>query len=104
MGVKDNKKVFIIQLMDGKSDAEILSERAKIIRKLTEAGYDTVDSYIKDDVPKGCVHGGVYYLGRSIEMLSWADYIYLCEDWDIGRGCIIEREVAQLYGIPEVIL
>lgn len=104
MGVKDNKKVFIIQLMAGRTDEEIKSERAEITHKLNRAGYDVIDSWISDDVPIGCVHGGLYYLGKSLELMSWADYIYLCDGWEKGLGCLIEREVAERYGIPEAVL
>lgn len=103
MGNKNDKKVFIVQPMLGRTDEEIKSERALIIDKLTRAGYDVIESFI-DDAPMGCVHEGVYYLGKSLEYLSWADYIYLCDGWESGRGCQVEREVAMEYEIPEVIL
>lgn len=96
-------KVFIIQLMNGKTDEEIKTERQKIERELRTYGYDIVNSFISEDAPDG-VNVPVYYLGRSIELLSYADYIYLVEGWEAGRGCRIEREVAKEYNIPEVIL
>ena len=104
MGRKDNKKVFIIQPMGGRSEDEVLRERAEIISELTKRGYDTVESYFSDGAPIGCVHESIYYLGKSIERLCWADYIYLVPGWERGRGCVIEHAVAEAYHIPEVIL
>lgn len=94
-------KVFIIQLMNGKSDEEIKRERVDAEKQLREWGYDPIQSFIKESVPEG-VYAPVYCLGRSIERLSEADYIYLCKDWEKGRGCRIEYAVAEAYGIPEV--
>lgn len=73
-------KVFIIQLMNGRTDEEVLTERRKVERELREYGYEPIDSWIRGDAPEGA-SAPVWYLGRSIEKLSEADYIYLCEGW-----------------------
>ena len=41
-------KVFIIQLMNGKTDEEIKTERRKIERELRTYGYDIVNSFISE--------------------------------------------------------
>lgn len=94
-------KVFIIQSMNGRNEEEILRERAGVERQLREWGYDPVSSYFTEDAPAG-VNAGVWYLGKSIELLSQADYIYLVDGWENGRGCRIEYEIAEAYGISEV--
>ena len=94
-------KVFIIQLMSGRSDEEVLDERKAVERQLREWGYEPIESYVEEDAPEGvCIP--VWYLARSIEKLSEADYIYLIDGWEKGRGCKIERDIAEAYGIPEV--
>ena len=96
-------KVFIIQAMNSRSDDEILSERRAIVERLREYGYEPIDSYISEDAPEWA-YAPVWYLGRSVELLSRADYIYLTPGWEAGRGCRIEQAIAEEYNIPEVIL
>lgn len=74
-------KVFIIQLMNGRSDEEVLAERRDAERRLREWGYDPIESWISEDALEG-VCAPVWYLGRSIEMLSKANYIYLIDGWE----------------------
>ena len=89
------KKVFICQPMFGKTDEEILKERYELALKLRVKGYDIIDSYIEEDNDNP-----VYLLGESIKLLSLADYIYLMPGWENGRGCRIEKQVADTYNIP----
>ena len=74
-------KVFIIQCMYGRSDEAILAERRDAERRLREWGYEPIDSYISADAPEG-VEVPIWYLGRSIEELSKANYIYLIDGWE----------------------
>ena len=41
---------------------------------------------------------GVWYLGKSLQLLSEADLVFFVNDWENYRGCAIEREVAEEYG------
>lgn len=45
-----------------------------------------------------CVNS-LWYLGKSIEFLSKADYAYFAKGWENYRGCRIEHECAVQYGI-----
>ena len=74
-------KVFIIQPMNGRSDEVIKRERAGVEKMLREWGYAPIESWISEDAPEG-VNAGVWYLGKSIELLSQADYIYLIDGWE----------------------
>ena len=89
------KKVFICQPMLGKTDEEIEKERYEITIKLKVRGYEIIDSYIEEDTDNP-----VYLLGESIKLLSTADFIYLMPGWENGRGCRIEKLVADTYNIP----
>lgn len=89
------KKVFICQPMFGKTDEEIEKERYEITIKLKVRGYEIIDSYIEEDTDNP-----VYLLGESIKLLSTADFIYLMPGWENGRGCRIEKLVADTYNIP----
>ena len=97
------KKVFISQPMRGLTDEEILEKREKIkqdIETKINEKVEFIDSFIQD-YPSNIhdIHVPVWYLGRSIQLLSQADMIYLAEDWDKARGCKIQDEVAKAYGI-----
>lgn len=97
------KKVFISQPMRGRKDEEILKEREKIkknIKDILEEDVEIIDSFLQE-YPENVhdIHIPVWYLGKSIQLLSQADMIYLGEGWDKARGCKIEYEIAKAYGI-----
>lgn len=93
------KKLFISQPMQGKSDEEILFERNEaIVRARNIAGeeIEVIDSFFQsapiDPTP-------LWYLAKSIELLSVADLVYFVDGWDKARGCLIEHECAVQYGL-----
>lgn len=53
----------------------------------------TNDSYINGDGTP------LWYLGKSIELLSTADVAYFLKGWNTARGCRIEYMCANDYGI-----
>lgn len=93
-------KLFISQPMKGRTDEEILKERERII-SMVEASYGTIqviDSFIKEEAPTG-VNASLWYLARSIKFLSEADIAYFASGWWNARGCKIEHECAEVYGV-----
>lgn len=93
------KKLFISQPMNGKTDEEILKEREHAIELAKRyLGEDVViiDSFFQsapvDAKP-------LWFLGKSIELLSTADVVYFANGWKEARGCRIEHECAKEYGI-----
>lgn len=95
------KHVFISQPINGKTDDEVFLERESAIVKILEKISEEVvvlDSFILDDAPKNS-NVGLWYLGKSIEILSEADFAYFVKGWNKARGCVIEHECAEKYGI-----
>lgn len=92
------KKLFISQPMRGKTDEEILAVRAKAIqsaeRELGEE-VEVIDSFIKGAPAEA---KPLWYLGKSLELLSTADIAYFAKGWEDARGCRIEYECAMEYG------
>lgn len=93
------KKLFISQPMNGKSDEEILRERqAALLQAVTGFGEDVelIDSFIQ-----GVPHDAkpLWFLGKSIELLSEADMVYFAPGWEHAKGCCIEHECANKYGL-----
>ena len=93
------KKVFISQPMRGKTDDEIKIERAKAIERVKEIlGHDVevIDSFFE-----GSPHDAkpLWFLGKSFELLSTADYAYFVKGWSFARGCCLEHTACIQYDI-----
>ena len=93
------KKLFISQPMKGKTNEEIEVERAKAIEEakaVLKEDVEVIDSFFKgapvDARP-------LWFLGKSIELLSQADIVYFAKDWDKYRGCKIEHMCAIEYDL-----
>lgn len=93
------KKLFISQPMNRKSDEEILREREEAIAKAKEVcreDVEVIDSFFQS-APADA--RPLWFLGKSLELLSTADIAYFAPGWDKARGCKIEHECAEKYGI-----
>ena len=86
------EKVFLSQPMAGIDDKDIKSLRNSIKKFLEGNGYELIDSYLKDDSKSP-----IEMLGKSIELMSDADYVYFANNWELSRGCQIEHQVAKAY-------
>lgn len=97
------KRLFISQPMGGRTDEEITAERNSIIGKIAEryGSVEVIDSFFTEDAPDGA-NSGLWYLGKSLELLATADCAYFAEGWEEYRGCKIEHECAVEYGIDIV--
>ena len=95
-------KVFISQPMKDLSDEEILKvcedaiELATIALKSSE-GVEIIDSFFQS-APTDAKP--LWYLGKSLELLSTADVCIFVKGWENARGCKIEHEYCKQYGIP----
>ena len=96
------KKLFISQPMRGKTDEEILAERKKAIesaeRNLGEP-VEVIDSFFQN-APVDA--RPLWFLGKSLELLSTADIAYFAKGWEDARGCRIENQCATEYGIEVI--
>lgn len=89
-------KVFISQPMKGLTKQEIKLNRAEAIeniKRLYGNNVEIIDNYFDNNEKP------LFNLGKSIELLSAADVIYLCKGWNKARGCNIEYMCASDYGI-----
>lgn len=96
------KKLFISQPIRGKTDEEILAERKKAIesaeRNLGEP-VEVIDSFFQN-APADA--RPLWFLGKSLELLSTADIAYFAKGWEDARGCRIENQCAIEYGIEVI--
>lgn len=100
------KKVFISQPMNGLSDLQIEKDRARVIEGLYNEGYKPdeitiIDTYIEENAPDN-VNSGLWYLGKSLELLADADIAVFAKGWRNARGCQIEFKCAKEYGISYI--
>lgn len=98
------KKLFISQPMKGKTDEEILKEREKAIasakRNFAEnEEIEVIDSFFQS-APADA--RPLWFLGKSLELLSTADIAYFAKGWENARGCRIENTCAIEYGIAVI--
>ena len=101
-------RLFSSQPMRGKTDEQIESEREGLIAiaKAVYAGrgeVEVIDSFFKGglNAPAGA-KAPLYYLGKSLELLATADVAIFAEDWREARGCRIEHECADGYGVTRI--
>ena len=96
------KKLFISCPMNGLTDEMIKANREKM-HKIAEIVFDqeleVIPSYISQDPPEGAM-APMWYLGRSIQLMSEADYyIGVNMPYGYSNGCVIENNVAVTYGL-----
>ena len=93
------KKIFISQPMKGKTDAEILAAREQAIKSAKDMlgeEVEVIDSFFQN-APADA--RPLWFLGKSLELLSTADVVYFAKGWEEARGCRIENTCAIEYGI-----
>ena len=93
------KKVFISQPMKWRSDSEILATRQRALDKVQDRlgeEVELIESFFQaaptDAKP-------LWFLGKSLQMMSQADLVFFAEGWQNMRGCRIEHQCAVDYGI-----
>ena len=96
------KKVFISQPMNGLSDEEIKQARQEAIDKVEDVLGEKAE--IIDSFFESAPHDAkpLWFLGKSLELLSTADIALFIGDWANARGCKIEHDCAKAYGIHTI--
>ena len=96
-------KLFISQPMKDKTNEEIEAVRAKAIesvkRNFKDDDVEVIDSFFKD-APHDAKP--LWFLAKSLELLSTADVAYFVKGWEDYRGCKIENRCAIDYGIDVI--
>ena len=96
---------MISQPMNGISSDDILATRENAINTLEQFGYDVVDNYFADDnglVSDDTKNIPVAYLAKSIAIMAKCNAVYFCRGWETARGCKIEHEIANSYGLAVI--
>lgn len=97
------KRLFISQPMRDKTNEEIETERNRVIetaREFVGEEIEVIDSFFKD-APHDAKP--LWFLGKSLELLSKADVAFFVKGWENYRGCRIEQLAAAQYGIQMIV-
>lgn len=94
-----SKNIFISQPMNGRTDAEILDERERMLELAARKYHDIhpLETFFADLGPDA---KPLTYLAKSLEYLAKADVAVFASGWQDARGCRIEHQCAADYGIP----
>lgn len=96
------KKLFISQPMRDKTNEQIKEEREKaveIAKQQLGEEVEVIDSFF-EDAPHDAKP--LWFLAKSLELLSTADAAFFAKGWEDYRGCRIEHTAALEYGIPRL--
>lgn len=97
--------VFISQPMNGKTNEEINEVRTNAMKEIKSIlGEDEdvrilepLDPVLKTKPVSEKDH--LWCLGKSLQTMAIADHVYFADGWKNKRGCVIEHQCAQLYGL-----
>lgn len=101
---QDAGKAMISQPMGGKTDQEILEARERAANALLEMGYVVANTLFSDEWAKYAGIGDdanrpLWFLAKSLEVMSLCHAAYFCKGWEKARGCKIEHDAAVAYGL-----
>lgn len=96
------KKLFISVPMKGRTE-ENIQKSFKQMKDIAEAMFgeelEVIDTWISEEPSDDTKNHGVWYLGKSIELLSKADYFIGIGYFERFNGCNAELGIAESYGI-----
>lgn len=85
--------IMIIQPMNGLTEKEITENRVRAINKIPKS-YQVLNTFFEMNE-----NNPLYYLSKSLEVMSQCDAVFCAKGWEKARGCKIEHEVAKQYGL-----
>lgn len=94
-------RVFVSLPMRGHTDDEIKARQVEIIELLNSIDPKThILTYTLWQEPAPNPRNQLWYLGKSIQALGDSDFAIFACDWAKAKGCIVERAICSVYGIP----
>lgn len=94
-------RYFISQPMRGRTGDEIRAERDASIKAIYEmdACAEIIDTYFSEPLKMGGWNEPLFYLSLALREMAKADVAVFIGEWWKARGCKIEHECAEQYGI-----
>lgn len=98
-------KAMISQPMAGLTKEEILKVKKEAVEFLKDHDYEIVNTFFDEEWKEELEHNKdvvnipLKYLAKSLDTMATCEVVYFCPGWEKARGCKIEHEVAQAYGL-----
>lgn len=100
------KKAMLSQPMAGKTEEEIVATRERAIKELESRGYEVVNTLFTDEwyskekmEERGVVQIPLCFLAKSLENMSLCHAVLFTKGWENARGCRLEHDAAEAYGL-----
>jgi hypothetical protein len=90
-------RIIISQPMKGKTEQQVRDERAALVRKIEAMGDTVIDTIFPDFTNEGNIP--LKYLAKSLEAIADVDAVVFMDGWQEARGCKIEHQACEDYGI-----
>lgn len=91
------KRIFLSLGFSGRSEKDVMDE-IDLAKKLILFDCDEELEFVHNFDYVGVTR--VECLGEAIKKMSTCDMVYFINNWEEHKGCIIEKQVCELYKIP----
>ena len=96
-------KIFISMGMKSKSTEQVRQEMQNVFEQIKEKLPDAelIDSVVDGADKHIAIEGddaGLWYMGKSLVLMSEADIVFFVNDYQEFRGCRVEKLCADSYG------
>lgn len=91
----------ISQPMRDKSLNEIQRERERVTSAFNALGWYFVDNMVQEKAPN-VANTSLFCLGSSLVEISKCDYVVFLEGWREARGCKLEHDACEAYGVKTI--
>lgn len=95
------RNAMIITSTDRLSEEEVMTIRSRVTKWLTAQGYTVCNESVPEYDPEVAsdIHNPLFHLSDAIKVMSHCDAVYFCKGWNLNRECLLEHEIAHLYGL-----
>lgn len=92
---------MISQPLDATPEAERNMAKSEVVALLEEQGHEIWGEEIgRKNIPES-VGRELWQLGRRLQVMAGIDAVYFMDGWEKDRGCRLEYEVCEKYGIDQ---
>lgn len=101
----NKKKAFISVPMKGRTKEEIentITDMKNIAKEKIGGDIEFINTIVQDKPPYETNNQAIWYLGKSIELLSQCEIFVCLKNIENYNGCFIEKEVAKRYGLSVI--
>lgn len=97
-------KVMISQPMNGLLESEIQKRKIEAESYLLKQGHVVVNTLFSDEwYEQNNVSSKnnipLFFFSKSLEKMADCDAVYFLKGWENARGCRLEHQVAEAYGL-----